>query len=195
MGCGGDDDKGNPDASSPDAGQTGNPDGGNVGVASCEDYCTTITANCTGANAQYPDMDACLALCAAASWEAGQVGAQAGNTIACRTYHAGALATADAETHCPHAGPSGGDTCGTWCDVYCAINLTMCTGRNAQYADDAACQAACGNFADTGEVSDEMGDTVQCRIFHSGYLAFRNPAEECTYTGEQPVNYCIDVSF
>jgi hypothetical protein len=40
-----------------------------------------------------------------------------------------------------------------------------------------------------------MGDTVQCRIYHSGYLASRNPSEECTYTGEAPVNYCIDVSF
>ena len=200
MGCGGGDDEVNPDAASLDAQPTGGPDAGGadagpVGVASCADYCTAVTTNCTGANAQYPDENTCLSLCEAAGWELGEVGAQDGDTIACRTYHAGALAAEDATTHCPHAGPTGGNQCGTWCDVYCALNLTMCTGRNAQYTDDAACQTACATFADTGEVGDDMGDTVQCRIYHSGHLALRNPGDECTYTGEEPVNYCIDVSF
>ena len=43
-----------------------------------------------------------------------------GNTIGCRLYHAGAAA-ADPVLHCPHAGPTGGNVCGSWCDNYCQL--------------------------------------------------------------------------
>jgi hypothetical protein len=52
----------------------------------------------------------CLSTCNGASWSIGTAGATSGNSIACRTYHAGAAA-GDPATHCPHAGPTGGGVC------------------------------------------------------------------------------------
>ena len=49
-------------------------------------------------------MDACK------MWYAGTDADTAGDTIGCRTYHAGA-ALGDPVTHCPHASPSGGGVC------------------------------------------------------------------------------------
>jgi hypothetical protein len=77
----------------------------------CAGYCAQITANCTGANAQYDDTAECMTYCTATAWPAGTAGAMSGNTLACRIYHGGAAA-GDPVTHCPHSGPSGGSVCG-----------------------------------------------------------------------------------
>ncbi len=80
--------------------------------ADCNAYCTSITANCTGDNAQYNDVADCVAYCNGAMWPAGTAGAMDGNNLACRIYHSGAAASAPA-VHCIHAGPSGGAVCGS----------------------------------------------------------------------------------
>src|SRR2546430_1085986 len=95
------------------------------GAPTCADYCAKIAINCTGSdggvvgNAQYASTVACQTYCTtAAGWPAGMKDATSGNTIGCRLYHATAAA-ADPVFHCPHAGPTGGNLCGTWCENYC----------------------------------------------------------------------------
>src|SRR5690606_21031983 len=93
-------------------------------TATCQIYCDTIMANCTGANAQYADEAECMTVCRTAGWAAGEevtaTGPLSGPTLGCRTYHAGAPAASDPATHCPHAGPTGAATCGSLCEAYCA---------------------------------------------------------------------------
>lgn len=84
--------------------------GGGDRAAACTAYCTAVTRACTGANMQYADMAACQTACMAATYEIGMPTMTSGNTIGCRTYHAGA-AMADPATHCSHAGPTGGGVC------------------------------------------------------------------------------------
>ena len=55
VGCGDDDMMPIPDGGSSDTG------GGDA--PTCEDYCMTVTTNCTGGNAQYMDMAACMTFC------------------------------------------------------------------------------------------------------------------------------------
>ena len=69
-----------------------------------------ITASCTGANKQYTDKADCVKQCTVNyKFKAGKDGDTSGNTIGCRTYHAGAAKT-DPATHCYHAGSSGGSS-------------------------------------------------------------------------------------
>ena len=89
-----------------DAGPGG--DDGGAGGPTCAAYCALIQANCTGANMQYATTDACMAACA--TMTPGTTGMTSGNTVGCRTYHAGAAA-ADPGTHCDHAGATGGGVC------------------------------------------------------------------------------------
>lgn len=77
----------------------------------CTDYCTQVTANCTGANAQYDDMAECLAYCSSAAWPEGTAGEMSNNTLSCRLYHVG-VAAGMPDVHCPHAGPTGAGVCG-----------------------------------------------------------------------------------
>lgn len=204
-GCGGGGDD-TPDASNPtapDAGQVdgggGNVDGGggdvdagNPAGVSCDAYCGAIMTNCTGANAQYDEMSICMSVCEAAGWDIGSTSDDSVSSLGCRIHYAGELAAADPGANCPSAGATGNNVCGTWCEAYCDLNLATCSGRNAQYDDEAACLSACQGFQDDGAIGDDMGDTVQCRIFHSGYPALRDPQTACSYTGEEPGNYCID---
>ncbi|MFT5430903.1 MAG: hypothetical protein ACI9OJ_001582, partial [Myxococcota bacterium] len=152
----------------------GDVDGGGVCVApvvdpTCTEYCTAVTANCTDQYTQYADMSACMAYCG--TWAQIPVGTAAdtsGNTVGCRTYHAGVAGTdgdTSAAVHCGHAGPSGGNVCGTWCDNYCQLSATNCDG---QFADAGACTTACGAYDDTGDAGDTGGDSVQCKIYHLG---------------------------
>lgn len=146
---------------------------------SCAEYCGTVTATCTGANAHYADVDTCMAYCeTAAAWDAGFAGELDTNTISCRTLHAG-LAAADADAHCPHASPAGGGVCGTWCDVYCDITANNCTGGNELFATAEECATACALYADTGAPGDTSGDTVQCRIYHAGLALGGVAATHC----------------
>ena len=135
----------------------------------CAYYCSLVGAACVGENAQYASDEACLEYCETwAALPAGTSADTAGNTVGCRTYHADVAADGAPEVHCPHAGPSGGDVCGSWCDVYCDLASANCTGTNALYADAAACDAACGGFATDGPPGALIGDDVQCRIYHLG---------------------------
>jgi hypothetical protein len=154
-----------------------------TGGPTCAEYCNKIEMACTGngdggaGHAQYAGLADCNAYCSmVAAWPAGMGGATSGNTIACRTYHAGA-AVADPATHCPHAGPTGGNVCGGWCENYCYLMAKNCTGTHAVY-DMATCLQSCATIPTNGQPNDTSGNTVQCRIHELG-LAFTDPATHC----------------
>jgi hypothetical protein len=130
----------------------------------CADYCTAITANCAAPQAQYADMAGCMGSCAA--FDIGTLADTAGNTVGCRTYHAGAAKDMMMpEVHCVHAGPGGAGPCGTNCEGFCDIALSACP---AIYADAAACAADCATFMDTEpfDATDVAGNTLACRLYH-----------------------------
>ena len=151
----------------------------------CADYCAKIQASCRagsgdgGGHAQYASSADCAMQCTtAAGWPAGNLGDTTGNTIGCRLYHAGAAAS-DPVTHCPHAGPTGGDMCGSWCDNYCQLMAKNCSGANAVY-DAAACMTKCPTIPSNGQPGDTSGNSVQCRIYHLG-VAAANPTLHCAH--------------
>lgn len=162
--CGGDDAAGGPDAM----------------LATCEDYCDEIMTNCSGAESQYSSRDICLDACA--TFPQGTAGQQTGNSLECRTYHAGA-ALGDAVTHCVHAGPGGAGVCGANCDGFCQIVQGSCTGADEAYASDVACIEACMDFTDTEkfDVGDVAGDTLACRLYHAS-VATADPGTHCAHT-------------
>ena len=98
-----------------------------------------------------------------------------------------AATEAERADHCANASASGGDTCGTWCDVYCRQGIATCSSANTAYprggpryfeptdgsTPEAYCAAACANFStDVLEGVSQTdqhfgyGDTVQCRLHH-----------------------------
>jgi hypothetical protein len=163
--CGGDDDDGTPDAS----------------LATCEDYCDRLQANCAGANAQYTSRDQCLESCA--SYPQGEAGATSGNSLECRNYHAGAALGAPG-THCVHAGPGGAGQCGANCDGFCQLVIATCTDALEVYGSVTECLDACGNFDATEpyDISDTGGDSLACRIYHAT-VATQDPETHCEHTG------------
>jgi hypothetical protein len=133
---------------------------------SCDGYCSTIMANCAGATAQYETLEDCVAVCA--SFPEGSAADQSGNTLGCRTYHAGA-AENDPGTHCTHAGPGGDGVCGQNCDGYCQIVMASCTGANEVYASEAECQTDCAAHGTDVkyDVSKDSGNQVACLLAHA----------------------------
>jgi hypothetical protein len=153
-------------------------------------YCDTIQAACTGANAQYPNANQCLAT-AVAFAPGANASEMTGNTLGCRIYHAqNAMITGDVVTHCPHAGPGGNKIdltvgqCGTPCESFCDLNVAVCgTDANAlaanHYDNRDACIAACNGFTKTPlyTAPAPAGNTFACRLYHLTNAAlFKNQA-------------------
>ena len=131
-------------------------------VEGCEGYCDLIETHCGGPFTQYGSPDMCLGACAA--FAPGTPGETSGNTLACRTYHAGVAADAD-DTHCTHAGPGGDMACGSNCEGFCAIAGKACPDA---WPDNDACIVACTGFdaAEPYDASDIGGNTLACRLYH-----------------------------
>lgn len=70
------------------------------------------------------------------------------------------------------------------CPTYCAEIQVNCTDTNAQYADRAACDAACKSFTvGTSTVTDMSGNTLGCRIYHAGPPSQTAPTTHCAHAG------------
>jgi hypothetical protein len=149
----------------------------------CTDYCNAIQASCTGVNQQYTSVASCLASCSPIP--RGTAADTGGNTVGCRTYHAGA-AIGDPVTHCTHAGPGGDGACGTNCTGFCTIAQGVCTGMNQQYATTAACTAECGGFPISPKYNTAVtaGDSFACRLYHLTQAA-NFPGPHCPHITEQ----------
>lgn len=137
--------------------------GGGSSNLTCTAYCEAIQAACSGANGQYSNMESCMGACEG-TFPVGTEADMGGNTLGCRTYHAGA-AMADPVTHCPHAGPSGASVCGTIQQGFCSIAPVVCPNI---YADNAACMTDTMAIDVTTpySVAEVAGDTLACRLYH-----------------------------
>jgi hypothetical protein len=140
--------------------------GATVCGTKCENLCNVVPFHCTGTNLGWAPTT-CMAFCSSLP-PGGNANATDGNSIDCRIYHASAgKALNQLDVHCPHSSPSGGSVCGSYCENYCYLSLTHCTGANSHnYTDNAACMTACNAFNQTGKPGDTDGNTVQCRIYH-----------------------------
>ncbi len=155
----------------------------------CARYCSIMDSTCVGSDAQFGGLlGSCQSYCGTTNaWPAGTPGAGSGNSMACRNTHAilasQATNATDRSAHCGHAGPSGADTCGSWCENYCVLVLKNCTGANGAglgFTDQPGCMAACSAFATNGNINSPKGNTVQCRIYYAGAAS------------TAPVPYCGD---
>ena len=163
----------------------------------CDAYCAAVQAACTGDNAQYAGLDDCKTYCAEnAKLPIGEAGDIAGNTVGCRTYHAGVAAESagNAVMHCPHAGPSGGNVCGSWCDNYCHLSAENCTDDNVLFPGGGDCMATCEAYALDGAPGDTSGDSVQCRIYHLGVAGTGGdaPGIHCPHGALDGGGVCVD---
>ena len=113
------------------------------------------------------------------------------NTLGCRIHWAEAARDAPDEAtrleHCKAAAITGGDVCGSFCDVYCHVALETCNDiNNPDYPQPNGlfqtgggtlsrpqCLSACSGYSE--DVLDDIsqtdqafgyGDTVQCRNHH-----------------------------
>ncbi len=144
------------------SGGGGGGEGGGDPAAACETYCAAIAVNCVAVNEQYGNDESCRAFCS--NLPEGEDGAQTGNTLACRLYHAQEAAT-DPDTHCVHAGPSGGGVCGTMIESFCEVAPKVCPDV---HADTDACMTAVGgvNADPLYAGPSSTGDTLACRLYH-----------------------------
>ena len=137
----------------------------------CEDFCAKVAVACTGANVQYANPGECISYCKnEGKIPAGATTDKSGNTIGCRTYHAGlaAVSSSNAASHCPHAGKSGGNVCGTWCENYCGLSAANCQGGQSLYVSADACAQKCASVPADGKPDAFSGGSVQCLIYHLG---------------------------
>lgn len=153
--------------------ETSDPTGAEL---SCDAYCATIAANCGGEVTQYGMPDFCLASCAA--FPVGATTDMMGNTLGCRTYHAGA-AGGDPAVHCVHAGPGGAGVCGANCDGFCSIAMAACPDAWPGLPE---CMTACAGFVDMEpyDASDVGGNSLACRLYHVTAAAFQ-PDPHCMH--------------
>ncbi len=154
---------------------TGEPTTGG-GTNFCESYCDSIGANCSGTHTQYGSLATCMASCA--GFLPGTPADTGGNTLGCRTYHAGAAKDMP-EVHCTHAGPGGNGACGANCDGFCTLAAHACPEA---WADETACQTACATFApeESYDATDVAGDTFACRLYHLTAAAL-DPVTHCAH--------------
>lgn len=172
---------------------TAGPTGNGVCGSLCESYCAFSGKYCSEQHA-YRDEAQCVEACENLIPQDGEATAE-DNSVQCRLRHlVEAARGGDVATECAAADVHGNDTCGSWCEVYCDLMETNCSDQRVAYADRATCLDACASFADDGDPEHDMGDTVQCRIYHAGVPAMLNAGLACGHAAESPTNYCIDVS-
>jgi hypothetical protein len=177
---------------------TGGPDGpaggpdAPAGAPNCSDYCAGIATTCTAGFQQYPDTASCMTACAALP--AGAAGDSTGDTIGCRMTHT-TLAMSGPMAHCPHAGPGGGDVCGTECESFCTLDLAICTGAQAAYTSMADCMTSCAGYDATADynTTQQSGNTFACRLYHLMKAASSSAAamSHCGHTSMSGGGVCI----
>jgi hypothetical protein len=151
-------------------------------ASTCEQYCSAVTSNCTGAFAVYASFDTCLSVCV--NLPPGEPDDRNVNSVQCRL-HAALLAGDEVSHYCPIAGPGGNGECGTNCQGLCSLRTQIC----AQYADVAmdACLSSCATLDDLGTYSTDptlgqyRGAHVQCRLYHVSAAAVDDAQQHCSH--------------
>lgn len=163
-----------PDSSRPRTDSGSGSNGGPL-TLDCTSYCNAINTRCTGTNQQYANVQNCMDSCA--DFTAGTLGDSSGNTLGCRLYHTELSADAP-DQHCVHAGPSGGMTCGTTCEGFCAIAPVECPTEWTVNQ----CASRCANITSTPPYSTaSTGNTIECRLYHLT-MAATDPTNHCPHT-------------
>jgi hypothetical protein len=156
----------------------------------CEEYCTTVMANCTGQYQVYSGMETCLGVCKLLP-AGDELEPIDNNSVACRKRQAG-LANTEPDYYCPRAGPGGGPTCGTNCQGYCTLLKAACPDTAAPLTN---CEQSCSALLDVGTfdvVANHSGDTLQCRLVHVS-SATVDPTTHCGHTDIHPTPpWCIE---
>jgi hypothetical protein len=168
--------------------QNGSLTGGDL----CQEYCSTVMQNCTGAFQVYVGRETCLSVCKLLP--EGQAGDEKVNSVQCRLGQAKlAGEIPEPAIHCSAAGPGGNNLCGDNCESICTITQGACTGEHQQFQSVADCAENCSGVptakaADGNEyydvVAKEMssGNSRQCRLWHAS-VATQSPDPHCTHAG------------
>jgi hypothetical protein len=156
-------------------------------LLTCDLYCDTIAAGCTGSKLQYVSHEACIGLCN--NLPVGHTADTGGNTLGCRLNLANKIASTG-EGDCAAAGPGGGAICGPDCDSFCGVALKVCPSDFASSDDcHTACEKLPTDCAPYAVVPETTPDTytIQCRLFHVT-AATLDPTEHCPHV--IGVEYC-----
>ena len=151
---------------------------GTPATLDCASYCDEVKNACKGADEQYKSNESCLTICA--TFPKGTLADTDSNTLGCRLYHGGVAGSspANATTHCPHAGITGGDkdvtdampaVCGEGCDAFCNAAIAVCSGVNKQYDTKEMCLTDCKSFkvdAASYSTADTDKNDFGCRAYH-----------------------------
>lgn len=168
-----------------DAAGGGGGRGGAEDASICDRYCDAIMVACDPEDPdaarlpQYGDLAQCLSVCE--RMDPGEPGDRNVNTVECRLHQA-ELARYEVLDACPKAGPEGRGACGSSCESYCGLMMSVCTAESVAglggdfYFDTFdQCLAECENVPDGGPYSQSesfyAGDTLQCRLFHLSVAA------------------------
>ncbi len=163
--------------------------------ATCEEYCATIDANCTGANAEY-QATICPVMCGQLA--KGHVGDTTGDTVGCRLTKA-KLAEADPVTYCQQAGPLGADGCAEPCDAFCTMLFATClASESAPFASFPDCQQQCAEIEylrlarGGSDLTTTTGKNLNCWLYHlqvANTPSNPNAWVHCNHIG--PMGQCL----
>jgi hypothetical protein len=165
----------------------------------CERYCQAVTDACTGDNAQYTDLEACLLTCP--QFPEGSPEDTEGNTLACRLNYA-LKAPTEPITYCTWAGPGGDGVCGTNCEGFCTLMAATCTAGSTRAETDffpstEACRDACaevpqsGPYSATNEATTGGADLFECRLYHVAAAIYADDAAvHCPHA--MGLELCVD---
>lgn len=163
---------------------------------SCKRYCDIQEVACQGKNAIYDNRDQCEATCAVLDLGDDPFD-DAGDNIACRTWHAVSALEADV-VHCHHAGPTGDGHCGkdtddtfSSCRPYCKILQAACDTEFSEKWDNLEdCYKECDQSDESfGAAADAeynvanaktAGDSLICRTYY-GTRALGDPNNRDEY--------------
>jgi len=161
--------------------QHASPSGNGPCGSKCENYCYTMSQVCPMQSVGALPCDP-KGFCS--TIPAGNFTDHGGDSVDCRIYHANNANVTGDMTHCVHATPSGGGVCGSLCDVYCGLAMSVCTGNLAIYTTSVDCQTACKALNASGLPGATGGNTLQCRIYHIGAaVALNDKTTHCPHGG------------
>jgi hypothetical protein len=160
---------------------------------SCANYCDTIMSQCTGSNAQYPNMATCLGLCSV--FPVGSLTDTNVDTLGCRINQVINNLT-ELSTGCSSAGPGGNNICGaSLCEALCDSALVVCPDDFSSHLD---CMTECMplgtcplSYAVVGQALPD-DSSVECRIYHLSAAAADLPSDAGGDTPAQ-VTHCPHV--
>jgi hypothetical protein len=163
----------------------------------CQQYCRVITEACLGDDAQYTDLDACLAACPL--FPEGTVGDTVGNSLNCRLTQA-LRASSEPVTYCTWAGPGGDGQCGSNCEGFCQLMTESCTaattsGDSDYFASTEQCLSTCASLPSAGPYcatskSVTSGNSLECRLYHvSAGIYANDPYVHCPHA--MGISLCV----